>query len=57
MNNNYNSVYGLHIQQFIDFKTALGVKYVFGILMLSHIDSLAKKSDVMSSGFTKEFAE
>ena len=57
MNNNYNSVYGLHIQQFIDFKTALGVKYVFGILMLSHIDSLAKKSDEMSSGFTKEFAE
>lgn len=57
MNNNYNSVYGLHIQQFIDLKKALGVKYVFGILMLSHIDRLANKGDEILTGITKEFAE
>lgn len=57
MNNNYKSVYGLHIQQFIDLKKALGVKYIFGTLMLSQIDGLANKSNEISSGLTKEFAE
>jgi len=59
MNKNrcYNSIYGLHIKQFIEMKRALGFKYKIGALILAQIDSLAAERVEISLGITKEFAE
>jgi integrase/recombinase XerD len=53
----YNSIYGLHIKQFIEMKRALGFKYKTGAIILSQIDRLAAETVEISFGITKEFAE
>jgi len=57
MNKIYNSIYGLHIKQFIEMKRALGFKYATGAVILCQIDRLAEQRVEISLGITKEFAE
>lgn len=57
MNKSFNSIYGLHIKQFIEMKRALGFKYTTGAVILAQIDSLAERRVETSSGITKEFAD
>ena len=54
MDKDYNSVYGLHIKQFIVTKRALGFKYTTGALILNQIDQLAEQREETSSGITKK---
>jgi integrase/recombinase XerD len=56
MNKIYNSIYGLHIKQFIEMKRALGFKYATGAVILGQIDRLAEQRVEISLGITKEFA-
>ncbi len=51
------SVYGNHIQQFIDLKRQLGFKYVTGAVIFSQIDALALQRDETTEGITKSFAD
>lgn len=57
MNKSYNSIYGIHIKQFIDIKRALGFKFKTGAFILTKIDRLAEERAETSIGITKEFAE
>jgi integrase/recombinase XerD len=57
MTNNYSSIYGLHIKQFIEMKRVLGFKYQTGTIVLNQIDTLAAERMEISLGITKEFAE
>ncbi len=57
MNKIYNSIYGLHIKQFIEMKRALGFKYSTGAVILAQIDRFAEQRVEISLGITKEFAE
>jgi len=57
MTNNYQSVYGSHIQQFISMKRKFGFGYIEGATFLSKIDMLAVKWGETSLGITKEFSE
>jgi len=57
MNKGYNSIYGIHIKQFIDIKRALGFKFKTGAVILAQIDRLAEERAETSIGITKEFAE
>lgn len=57
MNRNYNSIYGLHIKQFVDMKIKLGFKYRTSSGILSQMDKLAEGNKEISPGITKEFAE
>jgi integrase/recombinase XerD len=57
MNKSYKSIYGLHINHFIEMKRALGFKYETGAVILDQIDRLAEQCAETSSGITKEFAE
>jgi len=56
MNKIYNSIYGLHIKQFIEMKRALGFKYTTVAFILGQIDRLAEQEVEISIGITKEFA-
>lgn len=56
MNNNYNSIYGFHIKQFIDMKLKLGCTYRTFSTILSQLDRVAEQSGEVSQGITKEFA-
>lgn len=51
------SIYGLHIQQFIELKRALGFKFKTGAVILAQIDRLAEERAETSIGITNEFAE
>jgi len=53
----FNSVYGLHIQQFIELKRKLGFKFVGNVKLLLAIDTMATNSGQISPGITKEFAD
>src|SRR6266498_3372616 len=57
MNTNYNSVYGLHIKQFIETKRKFGFKFKTPASILGQIDRLAAKRTETSAGITKEFAQ
>ena len=56
MDKDYNSVYGLHIKQFIVTKRALGFKYTTGALILNQVDQFAEQREEASSGITTEIA-
>ena len=56
MDKSYNSIYGLHIKQFIEMKQALGFKYVTGAVILCQIDRFAAQKEETSTGITREFA-
>lgn len=56
MNNNYNSIYGLHIKQFIDMKLKLGYKYRTFSSIFTQLDRVAEQAKETSPGITKEFA-
>ena len=56
MNRHYNSIYGLHLKQFIDMKMKLGFKYRTASGILYQIDQYAERSGETSLGITKEFA-
>ncbi len=56
MNDNYNSIYGLHIKQFIDLKLKLGLTYRSFSSIFNQLDLVAEKSKETSLGITKEFA-
>jgi hypothetical protein len=53
----FNSVYGLHMQQFIELKRKLGFKFVANVKLLLAIDAMALNSGQTSPGITKEFAD
>jgi integrase len=53
----YNSIYGLHIKQYIEMKRALGFKYVTGAFILYQIDRFADQREETSTGITREFAK
>ncbi len=57
MTKSYKSIYGLHIQQFIEMKRALGFKFKTGAVILAQIERLAEERAETSIGITKEFAE
>ena len=57
MDKSYNSIYGLHIKQFIEMKRALGFKYVTGAVILCQIDRFAAQREETSTGITREFAK
>jgi integrase/recombinase XerD len=57
MTKSYKSIYGLHIQQFIEMKRALGFKFKTGAVILAQIERLAEERAETSLGITKEFAE
>jgi len=56
MNRHYNSVYGLHIGQYVDMKIKLGFTYRTASSILFQIDQYAERSGETSPGITKEFA-
>lgn len=56
MNRHYNSIYGLHIKQYVAMKMKLGFKYRSASILLFQIDQYAKRSGETSPGITKEFA-
>ncbi len=56
MDKSYNSVYGLHIKQFIEMKRAFGYKYYTGAFILCKIDRFSEQREETSTGITKEFA-
>ena len=56
MDKNYNSIYGLYIEQFIEMKRALGFKYSTGSVILHQIDRLAEQREETATGIAKEFA-
>lgn len=57
MHNGYNSIYGLHIKQFLELKRTLGFKFGSGAFYLSKIDLFAQERSETSLGITKEFAD
>jgi integrase/recombinase XerD len=57
MTENYRSIYGSHIQQFIAMKRKLGFKFVRDAKLLFAIDAFATETNQISEGITKEFAE
>lgn len=56
MRRQYNSIYGLHIKQFIDLKLKLGFTYRTYSVIFAQLDRFAEGSREISSGITKEFA-
>ena len=57
MNRYYDSIYGLHIKQFVDMKIKLGFKYRTFSGILSQMDRLAEETKEIAPGITKEFAK
>lgn len=57
MRNQYKSIYGNYISQFIDFKRALGFKYKTEETVLSYFDRLTITRGEKKVGITKELAE
>ena len=55
--NDYQSIYGEHIRQFIELKRKLGFKYVTAAVSLAQIDQLATQRGEISPGITKAFAD
>lgn len=55
MNNNYKSIYGLHIKQFIDMKVKMGCRYRTFSSIFNQVDYVADQAGETSSGITKEF--
>ncbi len=53
----FHSVYGKHIQQFIELKQQLGFKYTTGAFVLGQIDQLALQRNETTEGITKTFAD
>lgn len=57
MNNNYKSIYGLYIKQFIDLKIKLGRTYRSFSSIFNQLDTAAYQSNETSPGITKAFAQ
>jgi integrase/recombinase XerD len=57
MVSHFNSVYGLHMQQFIELKRKLGFKFEKNAKLLLAIDIMAIHSQQLSPGITKDFAD
>lgn len=56
MNNNYKSIYGSHIKEFIDMKLKLGLTYRSFSSIFKQLDEAAARSKETAAGITKEFA-
>lgn len=57
MNRNYRSIYGKHIEQFINLKRKLGFKYTTGATILKSLDSMADQRKESSPDISKDFAD
>jgi integrase/recombinase XerD len=57
MRNQYKSIYGNYISQFIDFKRTLGFKYKTEETVLSYFDRFVLTQGEKNVGITKELAE
>ena len=57
MRKSYNSVYAIHIEQFVEMKHALGFKFVTQQIILAQLDDFAILHKEKSSIVTKQFAD
>lgn len=57
MNKKCKSIYGSHLDQYVEMKRTLGFKFITEATILYQIDQLAEKTKESSSGITREFAD